>query len=537
VYSILIVDDERIIREGIAKLMPWDQLKIDKVLQASNGRQALTLAGKMRPDIILTDKCMPDMDGLEFIRDLLDLGLKADGIRYEPRILILTGHDRFDYAQQSCKLGAKDLLLKPVDEAVLVQVLTRQVEAIDRLRDEQLQQKQLEQQLERQVATAKILRLEQIIRRAIQQDLVTQEEKNWLSSNEPRLLGSFRIGLFNVEGLSIMPDDDRELVRFGLLQLSRQILDASHLGISLSLCLSAETALVCWLFAEDDNNLIGTCDQLCTLANREYGMSVKVGLSHPSQSIQESNACWQEAQVALKSGQAVGSHVYLIDDKTRPNLMLRNVYTLKRKRLDNLSEEWQLQDDILELTDLLSKLNEPADWIRKECGELALKFHWRQLSQRHLATDADNQESFDHFLHDLASLDPCQACKRLNCYIQESMLCSETTECIHPIVQQAVQFIKSHLREDLSVAGLAEILHVSPNYLSRIFRQAVGEGCNEYIIRKRMELAQSLLTQTNLRTYEIAEQVGYQDKNYFSLTFRKFVGQSPTDYRKNNQIF
>ena len=89
----------------------------------------------------------------------------------------------------------------------------------------------------------------------------------------------------------------------------------------------------------------------------------------------------------------------------------------------------------------------------------------------------------------------------------------------------------------MSVAGLAETLHVSPNYLSRIFRQDIGEGCNEYIVRKRMELAQSLLTKTSLRTYEIAEQVGYQDKNYFSLTFRKFSGQSPTDYRKSNQIF
>lgn len=534
-HSILIVDDERIIREGIVKLMPWEQLKIDTVLQARDGRQALALAEEARPDIILTDICMPDMDGLVFVRELLALGLRKDRIQYEPRIVILTGHDRFDYAQQSCKLGARDLLLKPVDEAVLMQVLARQVEAIDRQRDEQSQQKQLEQQLELQVATTKWLRLEQITHQAFEQDLLNQEDLVWLKRNEPRLLGSYRIGLIGVEGLAAMTADDRDLARFGLLQLARQILDTNQIGLTLSM--PSEPVFLCWLFTDDENQLIERCDQLCSLADREYHLVVKIGLSHLAESITESRTCWQEAHAALKSGQAIGSHVYLVDDKTRTNLTLKTVYTSKRQRLDILSEDWQLQEDVAELTELLPKLAEPADWIRKECGELALQFHWRQIRQRHMDASTVNRESFDHFLHDLASLEPAQACKRLNSYIQEAMLLSETKVCAHPVVQQAIQHIKSHLKDDLSVAGLADILHVSPNYLSRIFRQATGEGCNEYIIRKRMEMAQSMLTQTNLRTYEIAEQVGYQDKNYFSLTFRKFTGQSPTDYRKNNQIF
>lgn len=535
VYSILIVDDERIIREGIAKLMPWQELKIDTVLQAKDGRQALEMAREAKPEIILTDICMPDMDGLEFIRALLDLGLETDQVHYEPRVLILTGHDRFVYAQQSCKLGAKDLLLKPVDESVLVSVLARQVEAIDRIRDEQQQKRALQQQLDRQLVTARSLRLEQITRQAVEKGTLSQEDLAWLTGNESRLLGTYRLGFFLVDGLAQLDADDRDLAQFGLSQLCRQMIEAAQLG--LCVYLPSESGFCCWFFLEDDDRLIETCDRLCLLARQEYQLPVKAGLSRVAQSIQDSRNCWLEVQAALNQGQAIGAQVYVADDQTRTRLMLKNRYGLKRNHLQTVSEDWQLQEDIAELTELLPRLQEPADWVRKECGELALQYYWRQLRHRRQDGTAASLESFDQFLQDLASLDAGSACNRLSRYIQESQLFSESPEAIHPVVLQAVQYIKSHLKEELSVAGLAETLHVSPNYLSRIFRQDIGEGCNEYIVRKRMELAQSLLTKTSLRTYEIAEQVGYQDKNYFSLTFRKFSGQSPTDYRKSNQIF
>ena len=102
---------------------------------------------------------------------------------------------------------------------------------------------------------------------------------------------------------------------------------------------------------------------------------------------------------------------------------------------------------------------------------------------------------------------------------------------VHEIVGKAKRYINQHLSEDLSVANIAEILFVSPNYFSRLFKRVTGQGCNEYIVRKRMEKACALLETTNFNTGKIAGMVGYNDTNYFSMTFKKNCGVSPTHYR------
>ena len=82
------------------------------------------------------------------------------------------------------------------------------------------------------------------------------------------------------------------------------------------------------------------------------------------------------------------------------------------------------------------------------------------------------------------------------------------------------------------MATLAEKFYVSPNYFSRLFKRVEGEGCNEYIVRKRIEKSKTLLETTTLKTGRIAMAVGYNDTNYFSIAFRKHTGVSPTKYRE-----
>ena len=103
------------------------------------------------------------------------------------------------------------------------------------------------------------------------------------------------------------------------------------------------------------------------------------------------------------------------------------------------------------------------------------------------------------------------------------------------MVARAKSYIKQHLEEDISVTQLAQQFYVAPSYFSKLFKKNTGEGCNNYIIRKRMEKAQSLLSSTNMKTGKIADLCGYKDVNYFSLAFKKYSGQSPLEYRENTQ--
>ena len=104
------------------------------------------------------------------------------------------------------------------------------------------------------------------------------------------------------------------------------------------------------------------------------------------------------------------------------------------------------------------------------------------------------------------------------------------------IVSQAKAYIHEHLTENISVASIASELYVTPNYFSRLFKSVTGEGCNDYIVRKRIEKAQNMLVSTNMKAGKIAVIVGYNDANYFSLAFKKHTGYSPTQYRERMRM-
>lgn len=106
-WKLLIADDEPKIRRGLMKILPWHDLNIDVVGEADNGMIALELAKELQPDILFVDVCMPFLDGLELIEQL-------QGVLDRCVIIVISGHDEFNYAQKAIKLNVFEYLLKPV---------------------------------------------------------------------------------------------------------------------------------------------------------------------------------------------------------------------------------------------------------------------------------------------------------------------------------------------------------------------------------------------------------------------------------------
>lgn len=98
------------------------------------------------------------------------------------------------------------------------------------------------------------------------------------------------------------------------------------------------------------------------------------------------------------------------------------------------------------------------------------------------------------------------------------------------MVSMTLEYIKEHYHENITLKVLSEAVYVTPNYLSRIFKEETGENFVEWLNRFRIEKAKALLKDTVLKTYEIAEKVGYSDYKYFSYNFKKYVGMSPRQY-------
>ena len=98
-------------------------------------------------------------------------------------------------------------------------------------------------------------------------------------------------------------------------------------------------------------------------------------------------------------------------------------------------------------------------------------------------------------------------------------------------VQALVGYIDG-MEEDLSLSGVSEQLHVSPNYLSANMKKYAGDTFMNLLIKKRMEVAHALLTTSSLKIYEVARQCGYSDQHYFSFCFKKYYGVSPAQLRR-----
>lgn len=130
-YTLLIIEDEELVRRGIASLIDYKNLGIGKVIEAENGELAWKIIRDTRPDIILSDINMPNMDGIS-------LAQKVKEFYPNTHIIFITGYDYFDYAVSALKLGADDYVLKPISKKDVEKILVNVTKKLDRERKEEI---------------------------------------------------------------------------------------------------------------------------------------------------------------------------------------------------------------------------------------------------------------------------------------------------------------------------------------------------------------------------------------------------------------
>lgn len=167
--------------------------------------------------------------------------------------------------------------------------------------------------------------------------------------------------------------------------------------------------------------------------------------------------------------------------------------------------------------------------VRKYCFDIAATIYFNYISE----LDSGNEKKINYLAISLQSVDKENTLKITKDFIIQmyGIDSGENKE----IIIKAKRYIKDNLDKSISVCNIAERLYVTPTYFSRLFKNSTGEGCNNYIVRKRIEKAKYLLNTTTLKTGKIAEIVGYKDTNYFSLAFKKQTGLTPKEYRERNR--
>jgi two-component system, response regulator YesN len=217
-WKVLIADDEAIIRWGIRDAVKWEALDMEVAAEAEDGEEALELAIELRVDVLLVDLSMPIMNGLTLVKHIRER-------LPECRIVIITGHDEFAYAQEAIRLSVDDYILKPTNPEQLTGVLTR---IRDDLANSRQQQQHLEHASKQITRNFPLLRerfcLEWIKGQLTEAEVEEQLRFLMLPDAAPQIVGVIRWPE-TVTGAPLMAEKERQLFRFAIENIAAELLE------------------------------------------------------------------------------------------------------------------------------------------------------------------------------------------------------------------------------------------------------------------------------------------------------------------------
>jgi two-component system response regulator YesN len=306
------------------------------------------------------------------------------------------------------------------------------------------------------------------------------------------------------------------------------IVDAQAEGVTF---IDDDGALVAVYFlGEEEESVPEKSRELADILQDEFDCKPKMVIGSVVECLDNLYISYHDARHLLDTEkEGLQDIVQLLGEQNKNNIF-QDIYTeLKGMMCSNIGNTEYVLKAFRTFTKAAESYNLSRQTVRRLCFELASSIYFSYLGEAG-ETEAGK---LDALSKSLRSASREEACAVTEMFLSQMLGSQE--ENVHDIVAKAKYYIAEHLTEELTVSNIAVSLYITPNYFSRLFKRVTKEGCNEYIVRKRIEKAKSLLDTTSLKIGEIAMMVGYRDTNYFSLAFKKHTGKSPTKYREEIQ--
>ncbi|WP_248924226.1 response regulator [Paenibacillus hamazuiensis] len=535
-YKVLIVDDESIIREGIAESIRKDCPKFQTILEARDGEEALNLALESSPDLVITDIQMPNMNGIEFIEQL-----KAENP--DVAVIIISGHDDFEYAQKGLKLGVSDYLLKPVESGHLTARLRLAAEEFDRRHVFRKDQAALRQM----VAESLPLYRERLYRHLIEGVKDMQALRERAGQLGISLAHRFYAVALLRFGRAEAPHAESDLFADALLaDIVRGTAErfVQELDVHAFFLKDGELALLIGSSVATREMCFAAMNAYLNRTGRALQKNIELSELHISMgtvtdTLHDLPLSYQQAQEAM---------LFRLSVKNRTVLNFEELgnAAIPETKTASTAEQLILYVKLLERHNALRHVREYMDELAAAQGAHP---HWVKLSILELTMSLlrameEAEIKLQLFLQN-KELDPYVNVYRLETFRELQTWLERFVEmCISEMengkvskstshVEKVKQYIETRIADsELSLSSLAVTLFLSPNYLRQLFRQETGESFVEYVTRVRMEKALEYLKDPTLKIADVAEKVGFEEQRYFSSCFKKFHQMTPTEYRE-----
>lgn len=514
--KLLIADDEELTRKGLISSINWKSLGIDQIFEADDGIHAFKIASVEKPDIILSDIRMPRMSGIEMAERL-------EAILPDTSLIFMSGYSDKEYLKAAIKLKAVNYVEKPLDPEEVRETVT---EAIS-LRNKKLRSRQNEV-LYSQEASSHLAFLLTRPYRDNEEEICVLSEDLALRLKSGCTFTSYVIKtkMSEIDGFQLkqlLEDFSDLLRRYHLKVLYARMHTVHHVFFLIGESVPSSTALstaenyIREAFSSFGDFFIGRGETQSGIA-RAYDSYASAVITlqccfffAPGQIlIPENSESVPRKQELSSEDISEFSDALLAKDEAACTALLEefyNIYFENRYLLPN-----QVKDVYYKLFMLIN------DTRRKL--KLPLMYENR-IAEESIITYVENCFSYQELHQNLVNrtADFFQA---LGTYVPED----STIFLIKNYIS------KNYGKESLSIKEISDHVFLSASYVCTYFKSQTGQTLNQYITEYRMERAMSLLADERYQIADISAKVGYSNGNYFSKSFKKFTGLSPSKYRE-----
>jgi two-component system response regulator YesN len=528
-YSFVLVDDEPEIREGIRDTIPWGDLGFAFAGACTNGFEALELAERLRPDVVMTDINMPFMDGLTLADRLLS-------VSPDTKLLIISGYDDFEYARAALRLQVYDYITKPITPGEFKTALAKLKQTLDA---EQESRRDLER-IKKQLAESIPLLRERFLVRLVQ----GKPDQNSLAEGFayfelPLPLAGAAYQCLVLDFVRRPPGEDFHID----LISARNILEDFMGSLGPAVVFQDEAdRLVLLIWGKDRAALyregLRAAESLGHTFRSQGLTNIAVGVGEAAEALESLEASYRTAAEALAWGvlrEKIGITAYReVTGKTEarsgePGWGRAMVSALKAGDGEEARRFITAMTDYFKNTPLT--IDEYHIKLRLVLAALLQGLEDMEIPQTEIFPP-----STDPFadLKGLKNLEEVRDWFLLLADAIGSYTHTRQENFALVKVREARDYLESHYADPaLSLQGLCKKLDISTSYFSAVFKKHHDKTFVEELTGIRIRKAMELLRTTDLMTYEIAEKIGYRDAHYFSLSFRKHTGLTTTEYRND----
>lgn len=501
-YKVMIIDDEAMVRWGIRDLLDWEAEGFEVCEDGKDGKEGLKKLLQNRPDLALVDIKMPGMNGIELISEAKKAG-------FEGHFVILTGYAEFDFARSAIALGVREYLLKPIDEDELGRCVKKIRQELDEKKKE-----------ERFHSANEDIARDELLRKI----LVQVEPAEALEERLNRYHIAFRdeclcaaVVTDRERRQGVVGDDFQEKADFFLQD--ETLYDEKVSMDGLEVLIIRGTDYTAW-----ENRLAARNERL----RRKCGSGLLIAVGHNVNQWCDLHFSYEFAQFLLEQEFLFGQY----------DVLSINAIEAQKNAAENPSPDQLLM--LIEVGDL-EGIRESVEKFGAYCtGKLMKELDIRiqimyqlmlirnGLEKKYGAFSGRTQE----MMEEMNRAEKMDRLMELYCCILQDMCRQIGADQPGTVIKRMYYYMEKSYGQDLKLENFARMFNYNSNYLGKIFRREIGDTFNNILDTIRITNAKRLLEETDLKVYQISEQVGYNNIDYFYLKFKKYVGISPKEYKK-----